>query len=179
MLGVLATGLSSCLAEPKFSTTPEISFNNINLTHISSPTLTGDSVTVTINYQDGDGDLGLTASESAAAPYVGTRYAQNYFVEAFIKDKASGQFVSLASLNRQKTTTAPILYYTASEYYSRFEPITSEDNHAPIKGVLNWKFVFPRQAPFFSGEEVRFQVSIADRALHESNTITTASVIFP
>ncbi|QKG51710.1 hypothetical protein [Hymenobacter sp. BRD67] len=130
MFGVLATGLSSCLAEPKFSTTPEISFNNINLTHVSRPAITGDSVTVTINYQDGDGDLGLTGPESAAPPYVGTRYAYNYFIEAFIKDKSTGQFVSLASINRHITDST---YYVASQYYSRFEPVTSEDSHAPSK----------------------------------------------
>lgn len=169
MVGLLGLGLSGCLAEPTYSSTPEISFNDINLTYRPSVNQSSDSVNIVINYQDGDGDLGLASTATGKAPYV-RRYANNYFVQAFVKS-TNGQFVPLSSLRRGFSADS------VNAYYSRFDPIVADNRGAPIKGTLKWKAIFYRTQPFLPGEEVRFQISVADQALHESNTITTNSII--
>ena len=168
--GLLAVGLSSCLAEPNYSSTPEISFDNIQQIHLNgiSP---HDSIALTIRYQDGDGDLGLTSDEvsNKSGAYYGTRYANNFFVVPYVK--SNGKFVTLASTGRFPT-------YTEATYYSRFDHITgtADKRSLPIKGTLVWSQSFFPLSPFLPGEEVQFQVSIADRAKHESNTIMSSSV---
>ena len=172
-LGVLTLGLGSCLKAPSYSTTPEISVDDTSavLKHFTGGTQPIDSVYITIRFQDGDGDLGLSATESTVAPYAyPSRYNNNYFIEPYIQT-ANGSFVSLVSLGR----------LTAGAYNSRFEHIaTTSDNHsAPIKGTLTRVFAFAYRTLYQPGEVAQFQVSIADRALHESNVVITNSVTFP
>lgn len=169
--GLLTAGLTGCLKAPEYSSTPEISFESIRLKHDVSTSQPIDSVFISIHFQDGDGDLGLSSAESNAAPYVGTRFASNYFVEPYVKG-TNGAFALVANAGRG---------ISAGAYNSRFEHIaTSSDNRsAPIKGTLTRVYTFAYRTLFQPGEEVRFTVSIADRAKHESNVITTSSVVFP
>jgi hypothetical protein len=83
LLGLIAT---SCYQAPEFANEPEISFNNIVFSK-GSGELEPDSLILTINFKDGDGDLGLR-SEGAD-----TREPYNdlwYFI------KEDGTFVTLA-----------------------------------------------------------------------------------
>lgn len=171
-LGLLTLGLGSCLKAPDYPVTPEISVddNSVVLKHYTNTSQPIDSVFITIRFQDGDGDLGLSSAESAVAPYAyPSRFNNNYFIEPYVK--VGSDFVSLVSLGRT----------TAGAYNSRFEHIatTSENHSAPIKGTLTRVYAFAYRTLYQPGEEARFQVSIADRALHESNTVTTSSVVFP
>ncbi|MGI4833566.1 MAG: hypothetical protein ACRYFK_08920 [Janthinobacterium lividum] len=179
-LGLLTLGLGSCLKAPDYPVTPEISVDDssVSLRHYAgSGTQPIDSVFITIRFQDGDGDLGLSSAESAVAPYAyPSRFNNNYFIEPYVKIP-NGNFVSLVSLGRI-VGGVPLL---AGAYNSRFEHIatTSENHSAPVKGTLTRVYAFAYQSLYQPGEEARFQVSIADRALHESNTVTTSSVVFP
>jgi hypothetical protein len=58
----------SCVKEPEFSTTPAISFSSIQkITKTSNDGFGGktkiDSIIMSIRFEDGDGDLGITAAE--------------------------------------------------------------------------------------------------------------------
>lgn len=170
MAGLLTAGLTSCLKAPEYSTTPEISFESIRLKHDVSTTQPIDSVFITIRFQDGDGDLGLSSTESATGPYAyPSRFNNNFFVEPYLL--SNGVPTSLVKLGR--TTTGA--------YNSRFEHIatTSDSRSAPIKGVLTRVYAIAYRTLYLPGEEAQFTVSIADRAMHESNVITTSSVVFP
>lgn len=171
-VGLLLAGTTSCLKAPNYSTTPEISFDHIELVSKRTATQVIDSVSITIRYQDGDGDLGLSSTESQASPYAGTQFANNYFVEPYVKT-VSGQFVRLAD--------DPSRNITVGAYNSRFEHISTgtDGRSLPIKGTLTWGAGFLPYFPIKPGEEVRFEVTIADRAQHISNTVTTSSIIFP
>jgi hypothetical protein len=170
--GLLTLGLGSCLKAPEYPVTPEISYESIRLKHDVSTSQPIDSVFITIRFQDGDGDLGMSSDESNAAPYVGTRFANNYFIEPYVRASTGGSFVDVKDTGRG---------ISAGAYNSRFERIStsSESRSAPIKGTLTRVYTFAYRTLFQPGEEVRFTVSIADRAMHESNTITTESVVFP
>ncbi|RYE90762.1 MAG: hypothetical protein EOO37_02140, partial [Cytophagaceae bacterium] len=69
VLGLVAVGLSGCLSEPSYSTTPSISFESIRRVRYTINNVPVDSVFLTINFQDGDGDLGVTATEANSQPY--------------------------------------------------------------------------------------------------------------
>jgi hypothetical protein len=173
-LGLLAGGLSSCLKEPSFSSTPDISFNNIRLQRVTPTNQEPiDSIFITINFQDGDGDLGLTEAESKVSPYAyPSKFANNYFVEPQVKRPG------------EKVYSTPIGLYTGvavpeGAYNGRFDhpsPLT-DNKAAPLKGTLTRRLGFGASEYFNVGDKVRFTVSITDRALHVSNTITTDSVV--
>ncbi|AMR29106.1 hypothetical protein A0257_19755 [Hymenobacter psoromatis] len=172
-LALLATGLGGCLKAPEYSTTPSISNNNVRVQrykYADPKQQPIDSVFITINFQDGDGDLGLTAAESQVAPYAyPSIFNNNYFVEPFLKDPKTGKFVS----------TVIALGRTMGEYNGRFDHITglTDSKTSPIKGTLTRTIAFGYSTPFSAGDVIRFDVSIADRALHLSNTIRTDSIV--
>ncbi|QKG55620.1 hypothetical protein GKZ68_02580 [Hymenobacter sp. BRD128] len=175
-LGLLATSLSACLKAPEYSTTPSISFNDIQDIRIQPKQAGGqplDSIRMTINYQDGDGDLGLTSDERKNPPYDyqkgANKFYNNFFVEPFVRNTVTGKYESVVS----KGLT------TAGAYNGAFpHPTTTTDSKAaPIKGTLTYApIAFGLGDIFQPRDSVRFEISIADRALHVSNTITTRSV---
>lgn len=181
-LAGLALGLSSCLKEPEYSTTPAISFNRIEDIRIppkSAGAQALDSIRITINYQDGDGDLGLNEDERKNPPYdfqKGTnRFYNNFFIEPFVKNTRTGKFEPLTTVG----VPSPGVY-VAGQYNGAFpHPTTDTDSKAsPIKGTLTYApIAFGLGDVFVAGQTVRFQISIADRALHVSNTITTDSIV--
>ena len=179
----LASGLAlpSCLKAPDYPVVPAISFEKITLRSFPKPPSPRiDSVRVTVAFQDGDGDLGLGGKLGVAAdaefPYAfnnsdGTlnRYNNNYFIEPFRKNRSTGEFEKL-----------PTSVIPAGEYSGRYPRLTAADTKpAPLKGTVSRDFSFALGAPFVPGDEVRFEVVIADRALHESNTVTTSSIVIP
>lgn len=165
VLGVLllASGLlSSCLTAPDYPIEPEISFKSIKDQRVSSPSGIYDTITVTVSFRDGDGDLGLS-NEDIDPPYnrlnsdnTVNRYYNNYFFQP-------------EQLVAGSTTWTPV--YTGS-YDSRYPRLTDSEKAEPIKGDLNIGLKF-YEASFPVGAQVRFRVSIADRALHESNVVVT------
>ena len=181
-LGGLALGLSSCLKEPQYASTPSISFNRIENIRIAPKQAGGqalDSVRLTINYQDGDGDLGLTADEQKSPPFdfqKGTnRFYNNFFVEPFVKNTRTGKYEPLTTVG----VPSPGVY-VAGQYNGAFPHPTNDTNTkaAPIKGTLTYApIAFGLGDVFVPGQTVRFEITIADRALHVSNTITTDSIV--
>ncbi|MVN78726.1 hypothetical protein GO988_20525 [Hymenobacter sp. HMF4947] len=176
-LGLLASGLSSCLSEPTYSSTPVIEFASINPIRVA-PKVSGgqpvDSVLITIRYQDGDGDLGLSAADQKLPQYTfPSRFSKNYFIEPLLK--VGNKYQSLATIDSLAGNTA----YVRGGYYGTFDRITSltDNKSAPIKGTLTRNINFGYGDVFTAGQTVRFRVSIADRALHVSNVITTDSIV--
>jgi len=77
MLLVLAVGSNACFEPPQFPSVPVITFNNIVFKNYSSTTPgDDDTLMLTINFKDGDGDLGLDASNPGDAEGI---YAPQYY----------------------------------------------------------------------------------------------------
>jgi hypothetical protein len=167
----LGAGLTSCLNEPSYPDTPEISFESIRLQRFPIPnSVPIDSVYITINFQDGDGDLGLNSVEAQTAPYGSKDVAAvNYINTAFIKKPTVSQFDS-----------ARIFYpQLKRNLYSLFDHLspTTDNRKSPLRGTLTRAYGFFLGGPYLPGDEIKFRVSIYDRALHHSNEIETSSVI--
>lgn len=174
-LALLASGLSSCLKAPEYSSTPSISNNNVQVRrykYADPKQQPIDSVFITINFQDGDGDLGLTEAESKVAPYAfPSVFNNNYFVEPVVRN-SQGKFVTPVIPGTQ----TPL---AAGSYNGRFDHITglTDSKTAPIKGTLKRTIALGYGDLFTAGQVVRFDVHIVDRALHLSNTIRTDSIV--
>ncbi|MCB2407822.1 hypothetical protein [Hymenobacter lucidus] len=166
--------LTSCLEAPEYPTSPRIEFKEIVVDRYDFGTgyTPVDTVRLTINFTDGDGDLGLSINGDKDAPYQPTnpdgsynRNTHNYFITPYKRTDPNGAFQAVAT-------------GSTSEYNSRFPPLFSADaKPGPLKGTLTLTTPFFLGSPFRPGDEVRFEVSIMDRALNESNKITTASYI--
>lgn len=68
VVAIILLSLGACVQEPNFSSTPVISFKSIQkITKTSNDGFGGttkiDSVIMSINFQDAEGDLGLTESQ--------------------------------------------------------------------------------------------------------------------
>jgi len=177
-LALLATGLGGCLKAPEYSIIPSISNNKVvvrRYKYADPKQQPIDSVFITVNFQDGDGDLGLTAAESQVAPYAfPSIFNNNYFVEPIVRHPGSTQYVTPITIIQGKEV--PL---AAGALNGRFDHITglTDSKTSPIKGTLTRTFAFGYGDLFKAGDVVRFNVGIADRALHLSNTIRTDSIV--
>ncbi|MFD1467160.1 hypothetical protein ACFQ48_02910 [Hymenobacter caeli] len=170
LLAIVGGALSGCLNPPDYSDTPSIDNARVSFQQRLTGNLgTRDSLVLTVSYQDGTGDLGLSTTDNTGVyDYMnGTnRNYFNYFLQPYVKD-AQGNF-------QPRFTSAP------GEYNGRFPRITADGTkEAPVKGDLRYSQSFGLGSPFRPGDVVHFVISIQDRALHESNQVTTNDITIP
>lgn len=177
MLSLGAMGLGGCLNEPSYPDTPSIAFESIERVRYTVPnsTVPIDSVYITVSFQDGDGDLGLNSVEAQTAPYGSKNVAAvNYINTPFIKNSNNG-----GQFDSARTISIPT--FPKSYLYSLFDHLspTTDNRKAPLRGTLTRRYGFYLGSPFLPNQELRFRVSIYDRALHHSNEIETSSIVIP
>ena len=169
---LVATGaaVSSCLSPPEYPVTPEITFKSITSKRSVSTIATIDSVQVTVKFQDGDGDLGLSNADTIppfryknpdGSP---NRYYNNYFFQPQIQ-KSNGEY--------QDTTINSFISYN-----SRFPRLPPDDRTGPKRGTLTFtqSFAAGTFSRFGRVVSIKFRVKIVDRALHESNEVETEPI---
>ncbi|GGN02730.1 hypothetical protein GCM10010967_41740 [Dyadobacter beijingensis] len=171
---LLAAGAAACVDIPDFSDTPVIYYNGISQ-ETRTDTVLGvpqdaEVVTVTINFEDGDGDLGATNAEVQDTLSFTQRYKNvpgwniqaNYELITMIQQKDSSWTESILEGDRFK-----------------FFPLLKTDGKAgPIKGKLDLNARF-RKSRSTVPTKIKFKVRIIDRAFHISNQIMTDPVIVP
>lgn len=170
-------GLSSCLQAPDYAIEPAIDFNGLSIVHVppGNGLLASDTLKFSLNFRDGDGDLGLSDEDIKVAPWNtttggqdnrGTQY--NYFIQPFLKDN-TGRFVPF---------TTPSANGRLGEYNGRFLRLDNpEGKPMPLRGELRYKLPLSLDGAIFLPRQVfRFEISILDRGLHQSNKITTTEV---
>jgi len=167
----IALLLLSCVKEPEFSTAPAISFESIQkITKTSSDGFGGktkiDSIIMSVRFEDGDGDLGITAAEiKANAKYKDFR---NFEVDVLLKK--NGKFV-------------PVLFSPKIGGLMNFQ-LRPDQKPGPIEGTISYstQFVYAfykGYSPLFTefNDTLKFQIYIKDKAFQQSNTIETDPVI--
>ncbi len=157
---ILVTGmvLSACKKAPNYSKEPVISFTDLRAFKSYDENGDGDSVYVSIHFQDGDGDLG---NEPAGA--------DDYF--ATLQRKTNGVFTEV-------TVVPPA---TAPNYNAKLPLLSPYTLTGPIDGIITNNVFFPYFIPNAYGldqyDTLRFEVHIKDRADNYSNTITTSEFV--
>jgi hypothetical protein len=179
LLGLGWAGTSSCLKAPDFPVEPSITFNQIKSNYAprtaqsSNP---GDTIVFVIDFQDGDGDLGLDPDDVAVAPYKdptgghnNLSKANNFFIQSYKLNKSTGQFAPFYTQNKG---------YPGEDdsTYPRLETDKSV-KPAPTKGTMRFKLPLSlNRIDYATGDVVKFEISIMDRAFHQSNTVITTAV---
>ncbi len=151
-LGVL---LAACHPEEKFSKVPYIEF--VSLVKIDNGTGVDDQADLTIHFQDGDGDIGLDASDTVGAFSKDSTYYYNFFIDYY--EKQQGEWV-LVNLSEPLHARLPYLSYDLPE---------SIEGDITITTYINNYF-----SPY---DTVKLVCHIVDRALNESNIIETPEII--
>jgi len=159
--------LTGCFSEPDYPVTPQIEF--VNLKNLKSKgTANTDSVVITLSFKDGDGDLGLTSTDTFP-PFSdrnsdGTinRFRHNFFADVE-RLNADGEFrpITFASQNFNLNSRFPIL--------------NTLEKPTALEGDLRYSIplIITSFSPVKRGDVLRYKISILDRALNESNVITT------
>lgn len=175
---VASAGLSSCLNAPNYPVEPAIDFKSLTIVHVpaTSNDLARDTLKFALDFRDGDGDLGLSDADIKTAPWnastggVNNRgYSFNYFIEPYAKGAGSSNVF----------TPFVTPFGVKGEYDGRFFRLDAADaKPSPLKGTLNYKLVLNLDgAVYYPGQVLKFDLSIMDRALHQSNRVTTTAVM--
>lgn len=112
-----------------------------------------------ISFQDGDGDIGLYDEETEEP------YDYNFIITYFEMQ------------NGEEVEVVPSWYNPATDsteyfnFHARIPILTPSGANKSIKGEIeDTLFIYNYTSPF---DTIRFEAYILDRALHESNTVST------
>lgn len=144
-----------CSKGPEFDESPSIRFEKISIEQTVDTITTAkvDNVKVTVNFEDGDGDLGVDINDQSEP--------QNYFVTTLKKKNGSYTVLNL-----------PL------EFGGKFEKLAPIDYAGPINGLLDYIMIFTENDVIANpdlekGDTLKFQIYIRDQAGNQSNTVET------
>ncbi|TDB67871.1 hypothetical protein [Arundinibacter roseus] len=160
---LVSLGLLGCVDSPNFDNTPSIQYNSIDKFTIfdTFSQANADSLVITIDFEDGDGDLGVPPEQISDTAFVNRVYKDwgNYELTVFERNE-DGTF-----------KLRPLALFS-----SLFFPVLKRDGKpGPIKGKLDLRQTFPATR-FGKLTTVKLQVRIRDRALNVSNVIETDTI---
>jgi hypothetical protein len=155
---------SSCRRDEDFSEIPEIEYKG--MVKIFNPTLElYDRGVLSITFKDGDGDIGLASSDTFPPFDPGSRYYYNLIITYF--ELQNGKEVEVPLLSWNPDTQE----YDTLSLSARVPVLTPAGKNKAIKGeIQDTIFIYNFNSTF---DTIRFDVVLVDRALHESNTVST------
>jgi len=154
IITVLLSGLS-CKKIESLPEIPSISFKNFTLIDtIDALGNEGKIGELTFDFEDGDGDIGLTQPDSLSAD--STNF--NLFFTLF--SKTNGEFIEVSENDLETSLNYRIPY------------IEKEGQNKALKGEIQVDFIYL----LFEYDTIRYSFFILDRALHKSNVETTPEI---
>lgn len=159
---IIITGLtlSSCVDTPDFDNTPSIRFNDVEPFTIydSFSQTNADSIVITIDFEDGDGDLGISPEERSDTTKLNTIY------------KEWGNY-EITVLERKKDGTFQVRPVSVFDKLF-FDTLKRDGKPGPIKGKLDFRQTLPASR-FAKLTTVKFRIRVRDRAFNVSNSVET------
>ncbi|MGV3602513.1 MAG: hypothetical protein ACO1N1_14975 [Dyadobacter fermentans] len=168
---LLAAVSAGCVDIPDFSDTPKIYYNGISQ-EVRVDTILGvpqeaEVVTVTIDFEDGDGDLGASSAEVQDS----TNFTKKYKEVPGWGLEANYELVTMIQ-QRDSSWTESVLQGDRNKFF----PLLKTDGKAgPIKGKLDMNARF-RRLDTAVPTKIKFKVRIMDRGFRISNQIETDPV---
>ena len=154
IITVLLSGLS-CKKIEYLPEIPSISFKSfILIDTIDALGNEGKIGELTFDFEDGDGDIGLTQPDSLSAD--STNF--NLFFTLF--GKIDGEFIEVS----ENDLETPLNY--------RIPYIEKEGQNKALKGEIQIDFIYL----LFEHDTIKYSFFIVDRALHKSNVETTPEI---
>ena len=164
---LVAFGLPSCYSDPEFDVVPSIEFRDVEqYTKVNNTNALYDSLVLVVRFQDGDGDLGLSATDPADlegenAP--GQPFYHNFIVNVSKKENGSFQPILVGGV--------PI------NYNGRFPRVSTTGREEPLEGDIRFSLNIFQNNALRRNDTIQFKVQIADRANHLSNVVSTSEVV--
>ena len=150
--------LAGCHRDDKFPVVPAITF--VGLEKIDDGTGIDNKATLTLHFQDGDGDLGLNTEDIYSPFDTASVYYYNLFIDYY--KKVNGAFQKIE--------------FDAVTFNQRF-PRLSNDVPESIEGDLYVDLPINSFDLSTQYDTIKFSCYIVDRALHVSNTVETTPLV--
>ena len=167
--------LGACYKEPDFSLVPHITYKNLIQDQYVDGlgNIIGDTVNITIYFEDGDGDLGLDASDNQGiyadsvlerGIKVLNKFRHNYFVRV---------------LRKEKNTLREVIFPGEDNFNGRFFNLNTLGSPGALSGELSYNIsiAYRLGTTFSLGDTLIFEVQIADRSLNLSNEIQAEEIV--
>ncbi len=147
---LLCFGVFACVKKTTYSTTPEISFN-------SFIPYTGDSADIDINFKDGDGDIGVSSSDSTRTMWI------NYYY----KDTITQKYIAFCyGCGTDSLKTSYVIRAPKDSYLGK-----------PISGEIIVRLQQYRHSRKI--KNIKYVVYLYDKAKNKSNVIETPEILVP
>ena len=163
-----AFGLGSCKKAVKFPVIPRIEY--LDFGKIYNPDLEiYDRGVLSFSFEDGDGDIGLNNGDTLYPYNASSKYHYNLIITYF-------------EMQNGELTEVPILWFNPqTELYdtltlsARIPNLTPLGINKAISGeIYDTLFIYNFSSSY---DTIKFEAYIIDRALHESNIISTPLII--
>jgi len=165
----------SCNSLPDLSNSPKITYKSLRF--VKGTNTVFDTMYLTLEFEDGNGDLGLESAETTGNFTLfksdGSINENHYnmLIRPFIKAKGAKEFTEKFLCDNPPCP---------NNYNGRFPRLLFDGTEKPMKGELVYNFIssnFGYDNLGIADSVVRFEIFIRDRALNKSNTITTDTVL--
>ena len=161
--------LVSCQKKVEYPIEPRITGNRVTYLMDADSTLTGE-VMLSLDYTDGDGDLGLDDTDTLYPFGSNDPHYYNLIIDYLKWNGSSFVESPLLSWNQQTGQ------YDTISFNARFKRLLFNDEDKAISGTIDYKmFLLNPLSPY---DTVKLKIHIIDRALHESNSIETEMIYF-
>lgn len=150
--------LTACFKKEEYPVEPVIVFDRF--------TITGDSARLSLEFTDGDGNIGLR-DDQVAPPYdPASFYHYNLYIEYWEKQDGAGW-----QPGRTPQGDTIVFKY-------RIKPFTTSEKDEPVKGILEVLIEPVYYNPFSTDNDtIKYKITLIDRDLHLSNKLETQEII--
>ncbi|MBF9254870.1 hypothetical protein I2I11_16325 [Pontibacter sp. 172403-2] len=158
---------SSCRKEPNYPDTPQIEFRRVEQTTDQENGILHDDLTLVIGYKDGDGNLGLSKTDTASGDFnppfdLKSPYFNNFFADLQVK---------------RGNTYVPYFENTALNFNGRFPRLSGDGREEALEGEIKYTISSFYSDVFDASDTIRFEIYIYDRALNKSNVVYTDDIV--
>lgn len=151
----------SCSKEKQFGIVPELTF--LSHEYVAPAAGNGpDVLRVKLKFTDGDGDIGLEPEQTSPPFDTSSVYYYNFWVTYY--ERVEGQWVD---------QTAQL----AATYNARIPNLTPEGQNKNLEARL--EFDLDVSVSVSGADTVKFDFVLIDRALHQSNVVSSGPVYVP
>ncbi|HXA00724.1 MAG TPA: hypothetical protein VNW99_01980 [Cytophagaceae bacterium] len=199
--------ISACQKVPEYPVTPQIEFAKISRYVVSNPfsSVPIDSIIITVNFKDGNGDLGLlpnlppfTAFDvmhdslgnfiryNHIIPFSCDSFNIDYYDTDNLVDTVKGirnidyynYFLEL-KIKTDSTHYRSFNFPFCSNINGRFPQLSPDRYNGPLEGNLSFTINNTKVLrDSLNNKTVKFRVQIEDRAFHKSNVVESPDVLF-
>ena len=169
----LAMTVFSCQKPVEYPIEPKIAYEGFTYLFNADSTFSGEGI-IKFSYTDGDGDLGLNASDTL--PPFGFHDAHYYNMVVDYLKSENGVFVKTPLLSPHVPTNPgdTLVLFDTVTFNARFKRLRDSEEPKAISGTIEYKLTV--QNPLSPDDTIKFEIRILDRALHESNVIQTEAI---